>query len=991
MDGLPETPAARKVSVQLTSKLFGIAGVLALLGGMGIVASVGADAAQAVTFSPVSTTGTLTLTDPYAAAGAQLSFDYATDRPAELNWVALYENEADGPYDQKFHKGATQWVRATADHGTVTLSSAGLHAGHNLTAYFLAEDGYSWLAQPVTFQLGLTKPTGSLTMSNVDPKLGDTLHFAWATDRPDPTNWIGLYDAPNSVPIDGTSHGASTRYRYVTEGNSGTGAGATSGTIDIDTAKLTAGHPIAVYFMHADGYVSLAPALMIRLVAPTLGSGSLTLTSADPTQGDVLQFSYTTDHPNAMNFVALYDNPADGPTDQKFHAASTVWTRADGTAGTVSLSTVKLTAGHPVSAYFLYNDGYEWLSVPISFTLAPSQAPAVGTLTLDNPDAHQGDALTFSYTTNKPNAHNWIGLYDPASGGPTDQKYHSGSTVWTYVDGTSGTVTLTSAALSDSTDIGAYLLFDDGYTWLAQPMTFQLKPAAVVLPTVGPHFATDAFSTTAAPVDSTQKVDVSGLWFGSTPVGFTKADGDAWLSVSPAGMVTARVPANRPQHPGTITVTATDAAGHSGRVEVDVPVAAPSTRPTLKAATLNQWDAGSHVTDATEKLVRSILINRLDVVGLQETGGTGASAIGARLGWFVSESPTGLGIVSRYPLTERALPAIAKATATAAPAITATVTVGARSLTVWVAGLDAADAGPDRACVDGATDLAAHEKTTLRYAQAQSLAASMHSDVVHAKQTPVVLLADLESPSESDWTPATAAQHCAVGAVAWPVPKLLAVDGLKDTFRVAHPDAATDAGITSSPVRPLRDGTTQAQPQDRVDYIEAAGVTVVESHTLVDGFPAVLPEVAANTWTSDHAAVVTTLDLSAVPTAPAGSGAPQPPVQPGSPAPTHPQKPTRPTALHHRAGDPGAATPVSPATGETSLSTSASPTPAPSSSADPDGAGVEHSADPSAAAPDVTPVLASSTFLVLMVIAIVLALLLAALGYVLFRRARAAR
>jgi len=36
-------------------------------------------------------------------------------------------------------------------------------------------------------------------------------------------------------------------------------------------------------------------------------------------------------------------------------------------------------------------------------------------------------------------------------------------------------------------------------------------------------------------------------------------------------------------------------------------------------------------------------------------------------------------------------------------------------------------------------------------------------------------------------------------------------------------------------------------------------------------------------------------------------------------------------------------------------------------------------------------VLASSTFLVLMVIAIVLALLLAALGYVLFRRARAAR
>ena len=510
--------------------------------------------------------------------------------------------------------------------------------------------------------------------------------------------------------------------------------------------------------------------------------------------------------------------------------------------------------------------------VPVTATVPDPS----GTLSLLTQNPKQGDSLTFSYTTDRPNSMNWVGLYDPASGGPFDEKYHSSSTVWKYVDGTSGTVTLPSTVLSDSRDIAAYFLFDDGYTWLAKPLTFQLAPAPIVLPPRGPHFVTDDFTVAPVPASTTQKTDVAGLWFGSTAssVSFAKTAGDSWLSVSTTGTVTAKVPSRAPAQPGLITVTATDPSGATGDITVEVPVASGRDTPSLKTATLNLWDGGSHVTDSPEKLVKSILTNRLDVVGVQESGGTQATAIAKLLGWHSAETSQGLGIISRYPVTKRAVPGdvLAKLkrakSKTAVPAMSTQLEVDGRAVNAWIAGLDDSDSGPERACLSApnpqpsAKDLVAHEKTTLRYAQAKVLATAMRSDLKNATRVPVILLADLASPSAADWTRAMSAQHCAVGAVSWPVPRLLQKAGLTDSFRVAEPDARREPGITLSPVRPLHDGTTLPQPQDRVDYVDFAGrLRVAESHALVDGFPAVLPDVAGNSWTSDHAAVVTTFDL----------------------------------------------------------------------------------------------------------------------------------
>jgi hypothetical protein len=143
----------------------------------------------------------------------------------------------------------------------------------------------------------------------------------------------------------------------------------------------------------------------------------------------------------------------------------------------------------------------------------------------------------------------------------------------------------------------------------------------------------------------------------------------------------------------------------------------------------------------------------------------------------------------------------------------------------------------------------------------------MNGDVAAAATTPVVLLADLESPSASDWTSATASSHCDEGAVSWPVPDQLTAAGLSDSFRVANPNSAADAGVTWSPITSKNATTGAAEPQDRIDYVDFAGtpLTVLGSNTLIAGWPSAAG-IQNDAWTSNHRAVVTTFRLAPIPT-----------------------------------------------------------------------------------------------------------------------------
>lgn len=76
------------------------------------------------------------------------TFDYSTDEPDSTNWVGLYNADGGGPVDEEFVEESLVWEYAPDAEGTVKLSTSSLQPGE-FTAFYLAKDGYKWLADPV--------------------------------------------------------------------------------------------------------------------------------------------------------------------------------------------------------------------------------------------------------------------------------------------------------------------------------------------------------------------------------------------------------------------------------------------------------------------------------------------------------------------------------------------------------------------------------------------------------------------------------------------------------------------------------------------------------------------------------------------------------------------------------------------------------------------------------------------------------------------------
>ncbi|AHH95672.1 NHL repeat-containing protein [Kutzneria albida] len=105
--------------------------------------------------------------------------------------------------------------------------------------------------------------------------------------------------------------------------------------------------------------------------------------------------------------------------------------------------------------------------------------PSTGTLTVSSTAVEQGEQLMFGYSTQqeKVSAKNWVGLYADPGNGPINGSYVGPSTAYRYSPGASGTVFLPSGALSPGNYI-AFYLYDDGYTSLAEPVRFTVRPGA---------------------------------------------------------------------------------------------------------------------------------------------------------------------------------------------------------------------------------------------------------------------------------------------------------------------------------------------------------------------------------------------------------------------------------------------------------------------------------------------------------------------------------
>ncbi|MEV4063851.1 endonuclease/exonuclease/phosphatase family protein [Nonomuraea dietziae] len=501
----------------------------------------------------------------------------------------------------------------------------------------------------------------------------------------------------------------------------------------------------------------------------------------------------------------------------------------------------------------------------LALTATPAAAWAApdGTLTPASASVKAGDAITFTYSTPTPHPKNWIGLYTDPGNGPVDQKYVGPSLKWAYIPSGSGTARLDTDGLEPG-DYVAYALAEDGYAWLAQPAKLRIVSSEPL------RFVTSSIPLRNARAGSPYAATVRGLVRGEAS-GFRKVSGPGWLTVGQDGTITGTPPASASSKTATATVEARGAAGESATAQVSVEVRPPGAPlvPELKTLSWNLWHGGSQVRGGREKQLKFLLERDIDVVGLQESSGTSAKELGEALGWDYYQAGADLGVISRYPITSRGpLPS-----ESGLPASNVRIRIDDRrgsEVALWNVHLGYTPYGPYDACFGrySVDRLMAREAQSGRTPQIQDVVRAMAGDLESADRTPVLLMGDFNAPSHLDWTPA--ARRCGYDSVAWPTSVVPEQAGLRDSFRVAHPDPVAEPGVTWSPVYPTFTGgyghdshKGEPEPQDRIDFIHYKGaLEVASSAAVVEGAPTAIPNHKDNAWTSDHAAVLTVFTLS---------------------------------------------------------------------------------------------------------------------------------
>nr|WP_042193851.1 endonuclease/exonuclease/phosphatase family protein [Kibdelosporangium sp. MJ126-NF4]CEL20898.1 endonuclease/exonuclease/phosphatase family precursor (38.1 kD) (5F605) [Kibdelosporangium sp. MJ126-NF4]CTQ98297.1 endonuclease/exonuclease/phosphatase family precursor (38.1 kD) (5F605) [Kibdelosporangium sp. MJ126-NF4] len=498
-------------------------------------------------------------------------------------------------------------------------------------------------------------------------------------------------------------------------------------------------------------------------------------------------------------------------------------------------------------------------AVPILFTTTVTVASAVpdGTLRLTSTAVRIGEQIEATYSTPRPDATNWLGLYTDPGNGPVNEKYVGPSVKWTYVTAGSGVATLP----TDGLEQGNYIVFalaKDGYQWLATPVRVRITSNEQV------HFITDAFDLRNARASVPYKATVGGLVRGDTDgLTFRKVSGPAWISVAANGDVTGTPPLG---HKGPLRVEARNARGETTTATVGIEVRLPGDKlvAELRTMSFNLWHSGSQVVAGREKELRFLLRSDVDVVGLQETSEASTRELAAALGWDYHQAGSDLGVISRYPIVDRK-PPVGSGPLSVATKVRVRLDEGL-DVVVWNVHLGYNPYGPYDACFGRMTQdqLLANEERSGRTPQIKAIVQEMRPDLAESSRTPVLLTGDFNAPSHVDWTATT--RRCGYGAVPWPTSVLPVQAGLRDSYRVAHPDPVAVPGTTWSPVYPVFTGgygydshIGEPEPQDRIDFVYYMGpLRVSESSVLVEGRPTAVPHHGGNAWPSDHAAVLTT-------------------------------------------------------------------------------------------------------------------------------------
>lgn len=264
----------------------------------------------------------------------------------------------------------------------------------------------------------------------------------------------------------------------------------------------------------------------------------------------------------------------------------------------------------------------------------------------------------------------------------------------------------------------------------------------------------------------------------------------------------------------------------------------------LKVLAWNIWHGGRRKgnDEGVQRVVEVIEQSGADIVLMQETYGSGPR-ISARLGFDYYLRSSNLSILSRFPI--RDVHRLYQGFRFGGVTIELRPGLEIEAHSLWINYLP--DVG--RALAEGATaDQLAAEDAKTRGAEIDAILQELGAHLDANPAVPVLVGGDFNSGSHLDWIAETAGLEEHFGQVVpWPVSSSMERAGYVDTYRAANPDPALDRGHTWSPE--FRD----SHP-DRIDYVYAsAGDWNVVASRVIDEHP--------RGWPSDHAAVLSTLEL----------------------------------------------------------------------------------------------------------------------------------
>ncbi|KHN93743.1 exonuclease III [Metarhizium album ARSEF 1941] len=485
-----------------------------------------------------------------------------------------------------------------------------------------------------------------------------------------------------------------------------------------------------------------------------------------------------------------------------------------------------------------------------------------------------GPALTFNFSTAYPHPRNWIGIWRDYYGGPDHQKLVVDQLAWTWVNASQGSIHVNVSHLEPGR-YKAYFLAYESYNWLA-------RPVHVYVPGAGPlQWIPSNFTTHKVYPYQDFRADISGLLMGvkdhKTRFSIVHRHNADWVYVAKNGTLFGMPLADVSS---SFIVMAHGSDNSTAALPVYVPIPPvvrrrkgkkdKSNTDKIKVLTFNLWDGGRNVNDYHRKQVKFLAELDADIVCLQECYFQDGLRLAKALGWNARQGRD-VATLSRYPIVH--------AYRDLETGVMVRIAVEGDSGQVIVTNLhfNPYPYGPYEVCYTNSSTayVRMREEMSRRTQGIMEFQLRLRKYRFKLRETlkiPHILAGSFNQPSHRDWGKRGRRLHCihkqgyfmAKSKFPWSISmrntqEIFYGDTWKDSYRQAHLHPAKFPGNTWSPTH-WRHGD-RLEPHDRIDYIYHRHMKTVNSQTIVVGKPKREPYHRDNEWTSDHAAVMSTLEL----------------------------------------------------------------------------------------------------------------------------------